>query len=94
MIEIQERDGGVTLRVRVVPRASRSMIAGEIDGAVKTRIASPPVDGAANEELVRFLAKLLGVGRNSVQILAGQTSKNKIIGVSGISVELIRSKLA
>lgn len=94
MIEIQERDGGVTLRVRVVPRASRSMIAGEIDGAVKIRIASPPVDGAANEELVRFLAKLLGVGRNSVQILAGQTSKNKIIGVSGISVELIRSKLA
>ncbi len=94
MIEIQERDGGVTLRVRVVPRASRSMIAGEIDGAVKIRIASPPVDGAANEELVRFLAKLLGVGRSSVQILAGQTSKNKIIGVSGISVELIRSKLA
>ncbi len=94
MIEIQERDGGVTLRVRVVPRASRSIIAGEIDGAVKIRIASPPVDGAANEELVRFLAKLLGVGRSSVQILAGQTSKNKIIGVSGISVELIRSKLA
>lgn len=94
MIEIQERDGGVTLRVRVVPRASRSMIAGEIDGAVKIRIASPPVDGAANEELVRFLAKLLGVGRSSVQILAGQTSKNKIVGVSGISVELIRSKLA
>jgi len=94
VIEIQERDGGVTLRVRVVPRASRSMIAGEIDGAVKIRIASPPVDGAANEELVRFLAKLLGVGRSSVQILAGQTSKNKIIGVSGISVELIRSKLA
>ncbi len=94
MIDIQEKEGGVTLRVKVVPRASKSMIAGEIDGALKIRIASPPVDGAANDELIKFLAKQFGIGRGSIQILSGQTSKTKLVFVNGVSVDLVRAQFA
>ena len=73
--------------VRVQPRASRSSVVGELDGALKIRLAAPPVDGAANEELIRFLAKLFDVPRGRVFIAAGQTSKHKMIRVEGISAE-------
>ncbi len=94
MIEINERNGELTFRVRVVPRASKTAVAGELDGAVKIRIASPPVDGAANEELIRFLAKLLDVRRSDIEIIGGQTSKSKIVRVSGNSAEAVRGKFA
>lgn len=71
--------------VRVVPRASKSEIIGEHDGALKVRIASPPVDGAANLELIRVLAKKLGVSRNDIEIISGATSKNKRIRVTNLS---------
>lgn len=94
MIEINERNGELTFRVRVVPRASKTAVAGELDGAVKIRIASPPVDGAANEELIRFLAKLLDVRRSDIEIIGGQTSKSKIVRVCGNSAEAVRGKFA
>lgn len=69
------------------PRASRSQVTGELDGALKIRLAAPPVDGQANEELIRFLAKLFRVSRQQVTILSGLTSKNKVIGIAGISLD-------
>ena len=60
--------GGVELQVQVQPRASRTELAGTIGGAIKIRLAAPPVDGEANEELIRFLAKTLGVAKRSVTI--------------------------
>jgi uncharacterized protein (TIGR00251 family) len=80
-----EKDGAVIFDVRVVPRASKSEIIGEHDGALKVRIASPPVDGAANMELIRVLAKKLGVSRNDIEIISGGTSKNKRIRVTNLS---------
>jgi uncharacterized protein len=71
--------------VRVVPRASRSEIVGEHNGALRVRIAAPPVDGAANEELVRTLAVAFKVSRGAVQIIAGQTSKLKQVSVTGVT---------
>ncbi len=73
--------------MRVQPRASKSGVAGEIDGALKVRLAAPPVDGAANEELIRLLAKLFNVPRQQITLVSGQTSKNKLVRVSGISIE-------
>lgn len=73
--------------MRVQPRASKSGVAGELDGALKIRLAAPPVDGAANEELARLLAKLFDVPRQQITLVSGQTSKNKLIRVSGISIE-------
>jgi uncharacterized protein (TIGR00251 family) len=85
MIEASERDGCLTFKVQVVPRASRSEIAGEHNGALRVRIAAPPVEGAANEELVRLLARALGVKRNAVAITGGKTSKTKQVTIEGLS---------
>ncbi|MGH9818593.1 MAG: DUF167 domain-containing protein [Pyrinomonadaceae bacterium] len=76
--------------VRVMPRASNSKISGEFDGALKVRIAAPPVDGAANAEIVKLFAKTLGVPKSSVEIVSGQTSKTKQMRITGITAEEFR----
>lgn len=90
MIDISEKNGAVIFTVRVVPRASRSEIAGEMDGAVKVRITSPPVDGAANAELIKLFAKTLGVSKSQVEIISGQTSKTKLVQITGVTTEHAR----
>lgn len=84
MIEIVEKPGSIEFAVRVVPRASRTEVVGEMDGAVKVRVSSPPVDGAANTEIVKLFAKLLGVSRSAVEMVSGQTSKTKRIRINGV----------
>jgi uncharacterized protein (TIGR00251 family) len=81
------KEGGVTFAVRVQPRASKSGVAGEADGVLKVRLAAPPVEGQANGELIRLLAKLFDAPRRRIAILSGQTSKNKVVSVSGMSVD-------
>ncbi|HEU4479627.1 MAG TPA: DUF167 domain-containing protein, partial [Pyrinomonadaceae bacterium] len=85
MIAFSQRGGQLTFNVRVVPRASRSEIAGEHEGALRVRLAAPPVDGAANEELIRILARALSVSRTSVAIIAGPTSRLKRVVINGIA---------
>ncbi|HEV7680866.1 MAG TPA: DUF167 domain-containing protein [Pyrinomonadaceae bacterium] len=91
MIEYSEASGVLIFRVRVVPRASRSEVVGEHDGALRVRIAAPPVDGAANDELVRLLARTFRVPRNAIEIAVGQTSKLKTVRVAGGSASLLMS---
>ena len=79
--------------VRIIPRASRSTIVGLVNGVLKIRIAAPPVDGAANEELIKMLAKGLQVPRSSVEILSGATSRMKRIRVTGASQAAIEAVL-
>ena len=93
MIDIVEKDGTLTFPIRVVPRASRSEIVGIHDGALKIRIASPPVDGAANAEIVRFLAKTFGVSKSDIFIISGETSKNKRIKVENLSKSSFEEKI-
>ena len=83
MINYSEKDGILSFRVRVVPRASRSEIVGEHNGDLRVRIAAPPVDGAANEELVRLLARKLGVPRRAITITGGHNAKLKQLRVTG-----------
>jgi len=85
LINITNTGGAVTFDVRAVPRSSRSEIVGEHDGALKIRLASPPVDGAANAELVKLLAKHFGVSKSDVEIVAGETSKSKRIKIANLS---------
>ncbi len=85
MLQLSEDERGTTFTVRVVPRASRSEITGVYDGALRIRIAAPPVAGAANSELVRLLAKRLKVPQNGVQIISGAGSKNKVVRVQGVT---------
>jgi uncharacterized protein (TIGR00251 family) len=69
----------------VVPRASATAVAGRHGDAVRIRVAAPPVDGAANAELVRFMAQHLGVSRGAVTIARGQSSRSKTVTIEGIS---------
>jgi uncharacterized protein (TIGR00251 family) len=84
-VRVTESGGRVRFSVRVQPRASRSEIAGEYGDALKIRLSAPPVDGAANDELVAFLSNVFAVTRKSVRILAGETSRSKLIEVEGIT---------
>lgn len=83
-------DGSFTFTIRVVPRASKSEIVGEVEGSLKVRISAPPVDGAANEEVVKVLAKAFGVSKSNVSIVSGETSKTKRIRVVGATPEQLR----
>ena len=83
MIQYSEEGRGLTFAVRVVPRASRSEIAGEYNGALRVRIAAPPVEGAANRELIKVLAKSFKLPQNAVEIVSGANAKNKIVRIRG-----------
>ena len=89
MLDLNEKDEAVTIRVRVQPRASRTEIIGELSGAIKMRVAAPPVNGKANEECRRFLAKLLKVGATSIEIISGDSSRDKVIRISNMTAQRV-----
>ena len=91
MLQYQERDGAITFTVRVVPRASRSGVVGEHDGALRVRVAAPPVEGAANEELVRTLSRALDVPPRAIEIRSGHSSKIKQVRVEGLERRTLES---
>ena len=83
------RNGQVVFKVQVVPRSSRTEVIGEHNAALRVRIAAPPVDGAANEELIRILAKTFNVSRSAVKILSGHTGKLKQISIEGSTNDIV-----
>ncbi len=93
MLEVQQRDGAVTLVVRVQPRASKDEIAGEMGGALKVRLRAPAVEDRANEALVEFLAVLLKTPRSAVRILGGERSRTKHIEIRGVTRQQILALL-
>jgi hypothetical protein len=90
-LDVRDAGGGVTLRVRVQPRASRDGIVGERDGALAVRLTAPPVDGAANAALSRLLARALGVPPGAVTVLRGATGRDKLVRVEGIAAANVRA---
>ena len=84
-------NGAVRFKVHVQPRASKTGIAGIHGTALKVRLHAPPVDGAANEALIEFLAKRLRISKRSVRIVAGETSREKLLEVDGISVASVQA---
>lgn len=81
------------LTVRLTPRASRDEVAGEREGTLLVRVTAPPVDGAANEALVRLLAKVLRVPRGDVLIVSGATSRTKVVEIAGLDEGEVRRRL-
>ena len=94
MIPIKYGEKGVTFAVRVQPRAKRNAVVGEIGDALKIGLTAPPVEGKANEACIAFVAQLLAVARSSVTIAAGETSRNKVIRVNGMTVAQVEARLA
>ncbi len=91
MMDFIEEQGALVFAVRVVPRASRSAVEGEHGGALKVRVAAPPVEGAANGELARVLAKAFGVAARDVEVLSGHASRTKRVRVRGArAADLVR----
>ena len=84
---------GARLSLRVQPRASRNEIAGVAAGAVRVRLTAPPVDGAANEALLRFLADRLDVSRSALTLVSGHTARTKVVEVTGVSAEEVARRL-
>jgi uncharacterized protein (TIGR00251 family) len=93
MISFREVEGALAFSVRVHPRAKKNCITGEMGDALKLSLTAPPVEGRANEACVEFLAKLLKVPRSSVTIASGQSSRNKVIRVAGMTAEQLRARL-
>jgi len=93
MIPVHDADAGATFAVKVHPRAKKNAITGELGDALKISLTTPPVEGRANEACIEFFAKLLRVPRSSVTIASGQTSRNKVIHVAGVTAKQVREKL-
>jgi len=79
----------VLLRIRIQPRASKNGIALMVNGGLKIRLTAPPVDGAANEALVKFLAEHLSIAKARVEIVSGHTGREKVIKITGMSRETV-----
>ncbi len=93
MIDLKESPAGTTFAVKIHPRAKKNAITGKVGEKLKVALTAPPVDGKANRACIDFFAKLLNVPRSSVTIAAGQTSRNKVIRVAGLTAQQVRDRL-
>ena len=93
MEPIEDGAGGCRIHLHVVPRASRTQVVGLHDGRVKLQVAAPPVDGEANDAIIRWAAKILGVARDDVRLASGATGKRKTLEIAGVSGDEARAKL-
>lgn len=84
---------GVEIGLKVVPRARKPGLDGLFDGRLKLRLASPPVDGKANREVVELVAELLDIKRDQVELIAGETSRQKTVLIVGVSAEDVQERL-
>jgi len=90
---IESTPDGIVIAIRVIPRAGRSGVGGTRDGALLVRLNAPPVDGAANEELIQVLADMLDVPKRAVTIVSGERGRNKRVRVTGVSADDARNRL-
>ena len=90
---VQGTKDGAVLTIHVQPNASKTECVGVHGGALKIRVAAPPVEGAANEEVIRFLARQLSISRTSVRIQSGASGRHKRLLVKGLSVLQVHARL-
>lgn len=93
MFRLDERERSVRFKVRAQPRAARSEVSGTYGDAIRIRLAAPPVEGAANVELIAFLAKKLGISKSAVRLVKGERSRDKVVEVDGLSAGEVASRL-
>jgi uncharacterized protein (TIGR00251 family) len=94
MIPIRDTAGGAIFAVKVQPRAKKNAITGELGDALKLALTAPPVEGRANDACIEFFANLLDVPRSSITIASGETSRRKVIRVTGIAADEVRRRIA
>jgi len=85
---------GAAIAVRLTTRASKNQIIGALsDGTIKIHVTAAPADGQANDELVNFLADVLGVGTSRIEVVAGETGRDKLISVLDMDAETLHKKI-
>ena len=94
MIPIRESGGSISFAVKVHPRAHKNEITGIVGAVLKLAVTAPPVEGKANQAVIEFLADFFAIPRSSVSIASGETSRNKVVRVSGVSMQRVRELLA
>lgn len=92
-LDLRDTPRGVTLRVRVKPRSSRNAIGGEREGALVVRLTAPPFEGRANQALARVLADVLGVAPSAVELIRGDSGRDKLVAIAGIDAATARARL-
>lgn len=90
---VEEKDGDTVLRVRVQPRASRNELRAEADGRIRVALTAPPADGAANEALVAFIAKSLGIAKSRVTLIHGERGREKSLRIEGLDAGAVAAAL-
>ena len=90
---VSEKSGGCILKCWIQPRSSRNILVGVYGDALKISLSAPPVDGKANKELLKFLAKYFKLSQSSIQITAGESSRSKTILITGMDKDTIIKKL-
>ena len=93
MVSVKDTAQGATFFVRIHPRAKKNAVTGELGDALKLALTAPPVEGKANAACIEFLAGLLNLPRSSITIAAGQSSRNKVIRVAGLSAAEVEQRL-
>ena len=85
---------GAALAIRVTPRARRNEVVGILnDGTIRIRITAPPVEGKANEALVKYLSSVLGISQSRIEIVAGQKGRDKLVSVLDMAPETAHQKI-
>ncbi len=87
---LRQQDGRITLTLHVQPGSKITTISGTHGDALKIKLAAPPVDGKANAALIAFIAEQLGIGKSAIHLKSGQTSRHKIIEISGAPTDCIQ----
>jgi uncharacterized protein (TIGR00251 family) len=90
---IENADGTIALRIKVVPGSSRDRIVGELGDELKVAVSKPPQDGAANAAVVALLSKQLGIAKNQIQIVRGHSNPHKELVIAGLSPAALRERL-
>lgn len=90
---LQSHNDGIVLSVKVTPKASRSKIVGMQGDALKILLHAPPAEGRANRELIQLLAKTFGVAKIGIEIIAGETSRSKVVRVRDMTVDAALERL-
>jgi len=94
MIPVHESAQGISFAVKVHPRARKNAITGVMGDALKLALTAPPVEGRANQAVIEFFAELFAIPRSSVTIASGETSRNKLVRISGLSRTAVEQRLA
>jgi uncharacterized protein (TIGR00251 family) len=94
MIPLHETAKGISFSVKVHPRARKNAITGIVGDALKLALTAPPVEGKANQAVIEFFADLFAIPRSSVTIASGETSRNKIVRIAGVSKPVLEQRLA